>query len=136
MNPLRLWIPCKNVGGIGFGQPKHEVVVQHKLRAIPDHTVEDLGWKQYVSPDGLEVFFENDIVVSISCFDDLIFNKTNIIGMSLNNVQSIFPTINFVIQDTLEVAGEDQTPVDSSELGLLLWLLKGKVVSACCSDGN
>ncbi|KAF3886438.1 MULTISPECIES: hypothetical protein [Nostocales] len=122
-----IWKPLNSVGPFNFGNPISEFEKDYKLELI-EPADEITGWETY----GLihyetHIYVENSLIISINCYDQLIYQNLDILGMTLSEIRNLFGKEN----QPGELNG-DQICIEYEELGLQLWFQDDIVTSASC----
>jgi hypothetical protein len=129
------FVPNKGVGIFEFKTPLIDYVADGSL-VREDYPPELGGDEDYVDDSkGISVSAdEQGLIEDIFCYEELIFKKTNLIGMKISNVIAILGQEPEEYSEKIEVTEDDfQITAEFDSLGLQLWLRNSVVVSAVIS---
>ncbi len=126
-----IWKPNLSVGLIRLGDNISYYDSFNLIKGERDST----DWISYKLPD-LETYIdaENDIIVSISSFEEFYYKGINLIGIKVEDLENIFSCKPDEIDEpVLYEDGDIQTSYTYNSLGLTIWINdNNKVVSASC----
>lgn len=133
MKPLEL-VPFQRVGPFEFNKSiKLYQDYDFKFSKCDDKT----EWDLYsYEEDGIDIYTEEDLIVSISCRKTLMYNGLNIIGLEL---ESFLQESNFTITkdniDKIYMPDIDayQDVIDLDDIGIQLWSKEDIIVTVFCS---
>lgn len=126
-------IPFKQVGPFIFNS---NINSYSSFSFIYTKCDDKTGWDLYeLDSVGIELYTENDLIVSIACKEYLFYKNTNIIGIKLDS---------FLNKTGLTVVGEGdkiympendeyQHVIDFDIIGIQVWLKNYIIVSIFCS---
>jgi hypothetical protein len=121
------WKPLISVGPLKFGQPAIPLIKKYNLIAL-ESDCESSDWDTYEFPNSqTRIYVENSYIDSVGCYDNLIYEGTNLLGLSLNEIRSILGNEN-EIGEVIEM----QTPIEYETLGLQLWLEDKITIGGIC----
>jgi len=126
------WLPNSNLGPIKLGNQISDYY--EKFHLMKNEDIDNTGWVRYKFPSfDTYIDVENEIIVSISTYEELIYKDKNIIGIQKNDLVNVLGSEPDEVGDpVLFDDGDLQTSYDYFDLGLQLWISNGVVVSASC----
>lgn len=128
-----VWIPNVSLGPILLGSSVKNYV--NTLGAIRSEEAGDsTGWESYVIHD-YDVYIDVSTgkVVSATAYSDFIYEDTNIIGSTIQQLNRILNHSAFEVGDPIEFDdGDVKISYDYFELGLQVWSSDTAVTSATC----
>jgi hypothetical protein len=130
------WIPNVSLGPIEFGGniEKYLENIGAKYRSVPD---DGTGWDEYEIP-GIGIFIDvsENLVVSITSYKYFFYGIQNLIGIRVNQLESLLGQEADEIGMSVEYDnGVVQTPYEYRQFGLQIWSDEDdKIVSAVCYD--
>lgn len=129
-----VWTPAVGVGPFRYGEHIAAMEAEFCLEPVIDKC--DSNWDEYrVKGSDNSIYTEHGLIVSVSCDDMFVFEGTNLIGISEEELISIFKGINYCIGTGVEYDDNSvQYPFEYDELGLMVWTEDGRVVSASAID--
>lgn len=133
------WVPTVRVGPVHFGDDIADHIKNMPIQACMDPFDENeflcYGYGEEEEPS---YFLDDDgRVEDIVCFDGLIFQDTNLIGLPIDRVIELLGSDpDEYGEEVKHGEGEIRTPVEFDNLGLQLWLRDGIAVSAVVSVAN
>lgn len=123
------WIPLKKVGTFTFGSSIEDYIEKYSLMHIPEEYNEAVDWAVYKINENDRVYAEGGRVVSVSCSSRCLYKKKNLIGISIDQIPLILGTTHDTVE-TEELSDGPQQVYEFDQLGLQLWVRKGRVVTA------
>ncbi len=136
MNTVWEWVPNSNLGPIKLGD-KISPYIQ-TLHLSNDNTEgDDTNWIGYKLPNiDTYVYVENEIIISITSYEEFNYKDKNIIGMKVNQLSEILGCEPSELgESVLFDDGDIQTPFEYFHLGLQLWVSNEIVMSASIMNG-
>ncbi|MCP4350392.1 MAG: hypothetical protein GY795_33405 [Desulfobacterales bacterium] len=128
------WIPLKSVGQFVFGTPIDEYYKKFSLKPIPEEYYEGVGWEVFgISGEDLRLYFEKGRLKAVLCKESCLYRGMNLIGMAIEEVTDMLNEEPDIMEPE-ELSDGWQEVYDFENLGLQLWVKKGTVVTAICSD--
>lgn len=119
---LFVWDPMISVGPFKFDTEIHDYLEEYKLELIEEAT-EPVNWDTYSdSEKNIYISTENSRIISISCYENLFYEETDLIGMSFESIKNRFGEPNKI---DYEIGGK--IPVEYYSLGLQIWLENDRV---------
>lgn len=118
-------------------------------RTILDYPILRLNWifepadefckEYYHRPDGGVILaVRHQIIESIFCYDEIVFNGVNLIGLTISELQILMNTQYVGTVDVLDFEddGYPQSVYDFDEVGLQVWEKQGKVITIIAGGKN
>jgi hypothetical protein len=149
--PFWTWVPCISIGPFRFGEPISQYIEKYKLVEIDSYSELVLGenfyeWMRlkkssenaYIIPHydfAFTIYTKNEIIDTIGIDTYLYYNNQDIIGISLEYAMKIIKKSVWDEMDQQEVLDDIQNIYYFYDLGLTLWTLDNKVVTASCNNG-
>jgi hypothetical protein len=153
--PFWTWKPCISIGPFKFGKPIDNYIEKYNLcendvyseltfgkEKFPTwmHTKSDVEpfENSYIIPEydfAFVIYTKYEIIDNIGVETYLYYNNKDIIDTSLEEAMKIINRTSWDKMDTQEVIDDMQNIYYFYDLGLTLWTLDGKVVSASCDNG-
>ncbi len=126
-------IPLKGVGPFKFGSTINEY--SHlNLEEINDEHNEKVNWRVFKLPDiDLRVYFDNNMLTSIACYEACFFKDHNLMGMPFDKFK-IFLKKEPDGQSSIEMSSSVQDIYDFDDMALQVWVENNKVVTIFCSS--
>lgn len=125
-----LWIlsPNVTVADIEFDIPIEFYIEQYDLRFVACD--DDTDWDTYEFPDcDSEIYAEEGRVVSVGCYDELIYEGVDLFGMTFDELVSLLGG-----PEEIGEAIGSRTPLEFERYGMQVWLSEeGMVDSVMCS---
>lgn len=123
-----LWIPGRSVGPFHLGYPVDKFISKYNLVRLEEREYLKEDWETYEIP-GYEtrIHAENSIITNVLCYDSLLYEGRDIIGLTLDEVRLILGT-----EDDIERDSGLWDAAYYGRLGLTLWIRDGVVESAAC----
>lgn len=128
------FIPFKKVGPFVLGDKVKYYINKHNFIISKGH--ESTNWDCYELVDeGIELYVEDDIVVSIACRKECYLNGFNLIGMNYHTFLDKFSLPENREHDSAYMASDDdyQDIYEVDEMGVQIWCKKDKIVTVFCS---
>jgi hypothetical protein len=94
------------------------------------------GWDSYkLGHEGIELYTENNSIISIACRKELRLNHTNLIGLSLDSFLNKYGLKPSKEEDKIYIPDDDnyQDVIEFDEIGLQIWLKGNKIETVFCS---
>ena len=137
MNVVWEWVPNSSFGSIKLGD-KISPYIQNLHLSIDDTEDDVTNWIGYKLPNAdLYIYVENEIIVSITSYDEFFYKDKNIIGMEVNQLDEILGCEPSELgRSVLFDDGDIQTPFEYLHLGLQLWVSNEIVMSASIVNGR
>jgi len=137
MNIIWEWVPNSSLGPIKLGDQISCYI--ETLHLLDDDAEDDItNWIGYRLPDvDTYIYVENEIIISITSYEEFIYKDKNIIGIKVNQLSEILgcePTE--FGRSVLFDDGDIQTPLEYIDLGLQLWVSNEIVMSASIMNGE
>lgn len=127
-------IPKKSVGIFEFNT-KIDCYFD-KINLIKEEDEDVTGWECYRLDElGLYVYTENQVIISISCYEECIMSGNNIIGMYIEqfkylyNVKEVGDIDEFYMEDCIQLVYEFES------IGLQIWTKDDIIVTVIASEG-
>lgn len=113
--------PFNSIGSFFLGDEIKKYLQKYNFRQTPVDL--STGWETYsIDDEGIALFTENDIIVSILCEKVCIFNDKNIIGMNFNKFIKSYNLSFNEEGELLDIDDYEQQKVyDIEEIGLQVW---------------
>ena len=126
-----VWEPLKRVGIIKFGKPLGAAVSTYNLTRRPDEEGDKTGWQAFGNPsDTIRVYTNHGRVCSVACYDNCIFNGTNLIGMTIGAALALLRCrLIKPDDDVIEMPDGRQRTYSLDTLEAMLWVKRARVVS-------
>jgi hypothetical protein len=145
------WIPCISIGPFKFGEPIDQYIERYKL--VENDTYSELvlregfyDWMRlkndsenaYVIPHfdfAFTIYTKHNLIDTLGIDTYLYYNKQDIIYTSLEEAMKIINRPTWDKMEQQEVIDDMQNIYYFYDLGLTLWTLDNKVVTAFCNNG-
>lgn len=136
MNTVWEWVPNSSYGPIKLGDKIGLYITTLRL-SNDDAEGDDTNWIGYKLPDvDTYIYVENEMVVSITSYEEFCYKGKNIIGMKANQLsETLGCEPSELGKPVLFDDGDMQTPFEYFHLGLQLWVSNEIVVSASIMNG-
>lgn len=136
MSTVWEWVPNSSLGPIKLGD-KISFYIKNLCLSNDDSEGDDTNWIGYKLPDvDTYIYVENEIIVSITSYEEFYYKGKNIIGMKANKLSETLDCEPSELGDSvLFDDGDIQTPFEYFHLGLQLWVSNEIVVSASIMNG-
>jgi hypothetical protein len=126
------WEPCRRVGVFEFGADLSNYRDEYELELVPEEYSESVGWEVYrPQKDDVRVYVENNSIVQIGCFESLLLEGLELIGLPIQKVKQILgmePDEN----DILEVMDELEQVYEFEQVEAQFWTKDDRVVAIFC----
>jgi hypothetical protein len=146
------WIPCISIGPFNFGTPIALYTDKYKLMEHDTYSKLAFGKKglpkwmhlkngyenAYILPKfgfAFTIYTKHEIIDDIRIETYLYYNNHDIICNSIHNVMKIIGRESWDDEDSQEIDDCIQQIYYFYDLGLTLWTLDNKVVTAFCNNG-
>lgn len=132
------WVPNSSLGPIKLGnQITHYI---ETLNLLDDDCEDDghaTGLIGYKLPSvDTYIYVDNEIILSITSYEEFIYKNKNIIGMKVDQLRGILGCEPSEFgRSVLFDDGDIQTPLEYFHLGLQLWVSNEIVMSASIMNG-
>jgi hypothetical protein len=138
MNIIWVWVPNSSLGPIRLGDQINSCIQNLHLSKDDDAEDDVTNWIGYKLPDvDIYIYVENEIIVSITSYENFFYKNKNIIGMQVDQLSEILdcePSEQG--KPVLFEDGDIQTPFEYFHFGLQLWVSNEVVMSASIINGR
>lgn len=125
--------PFENVGNFQINSNIKDYVHNYSFTFTPINDTTE--WETYELVDeGIVIYVEKDLIISISCDTELLYKGRNIIGMNINEFINFsnFKPDDFI--DKLWVSDDEQQEVyEFFDIGLQVWCSDNVIVTVIAS---
>ncbi len=129
------WIPLHRVGLLEFGTSIDRFIENGTATAID--TDDSTGWLTFAyDDDSIRVHVEDRRIVSVACYEDCLFNETNLIGIDFESIVKLLGYTPDGSPDVIFIDDEPQQVYEFEKLGAQVWVKDGRVTTVFCEDGN
>ena len=126
-------IPFKQVGPFCF----HKDILSYKDCEFEFVPCDDkTGWDVYkLRHEGIELYTENNTIVSIACRKEIYFKGANLIGLAYDKLTNEFNLTPTGEADKIYIPSDDdyQDVVEFDEIGIQVWIKEDKIETVFCS---
>ena len=120
-----IWQPGIAVGPFYFDHPRQEYEQDFNLEY---YELEGSDRTTYEIRDlDLDLLFEKDLIVTISCRRELLYKDRNLIGMTLDQLMTIIQLPKHDVYERYDIELGDFHVYSFFPVGLQAWLLEGRV---------
>jgi hypothetical protein len=121
------WQSKTSIGPIAIGKPAAAIIQEYNLPFIEEYS--DSEQKVYEFPDDTTIRVEDGLIDSVSFKSNFIYENTNLIGVSIENVRALLGD-----EDTVDDNFEEQICFEFDKYSLMAWVSKSteKVESISC----
>ena len=126
--------PYIGVGDFDFGKKINTYFDIYKFEYFKCEDATE--WDMYKVPDlSIEIYTENETIVSIACRKHCYFKGINIIGMNLVDFYNLLKLSPNRTVDKIYVkeGNHYQDVIEISEIGVQIWVYRGKIKTVFCS---
>ncbi|UMY65276.1 MULTISPECIES: hypothetical protein [unclassified Flavobacterium] len=126
---VKYFVPFEQVGEFKLGTPINDYLKSFSFTFSEKDTITE--WETYeLQEEGLELYVENGLIVSICCRDECIYKGRNMIGMGIDEFLSAFSVHSSSSNKIHLDDDESQFVYDIDEMGLQVWSRNGRIVTA------
>lgn len=124
--------PCYGVGEFLLNSPINHYQ-NHNFYIYPK--VEETSWITYeLSDDGISIFVENSLIVSISCTKECIYKGINLIGMQISNFISKYGIMYEEVEEIYLTDDITQKVYEFDKICLQIWCQDNVIVNIIASS--
>lgn len=128
------WIPLTRLGPFEFRGDIRRLVescIVIPLKSNDDST----GWDTYGYGKDAEtrVHIENDLIVTVACYERCILHGRNLIGLEFDSAKQLIGCGHDEVPDIIEIDDEPQEVYEFDDAGAQVWVKDGKVITVFCS---
>lgn len=127
-------IPFKSVGKYNIGGS----IDEHIEQAISvDDEADSTGWITYSMKDGIDLYVEENKIISICCTKTCYYNGLDLIGLSTVNFEGILGLDRQereVDKIYLDSRNKKVDVVEYDEVGIQAWIDDDEIINLICND--
>jgi hypothetical protein len=125
--------PFVGVGDLKFGTSIEFIIEKRDFNFKVEN--DNTNWLTFENEKlGLNLYFENNLLISISCFKTLVYKGINIIGLTISELIETLVIKSISLPDKIFINEfEFQTVYEIDEYGLQIWIENNKIVTVIVS---
>lgn len=130
------WVPRRKIGAFEFGADISVYCDEHSLELVPEEYSESVNWEVYRPKAGnFRLYVEEGRIAQMACFESLLLNNVELLGLSIREVQQILGT-EPNHDGTIEVIDEIEQVYEFDEVEAQFWVKDDRVVAVFCGPSQ